>query len=92
MLEMSRILDQTLIKNLMFYNFVYKNCFKCLWQNSFQSREPAIVYTAHENLHVLNILTILYLTHVDELSLGMLIRNILKVELKKVFETNRDLF
>ena len=51
-----------------------------------------MIYTAHESLHVLNILAILFLTHVDELSLGMLIQSILKVELKKVFETNRDLF
>ena len=37
------------------------------------SREPAMIYTAHEILHVFNILTTLFLTHVDELSLGMLI-------------------
>ena len=37
------------------------------------SREPAMLYTAHESLHVLNISTILFLTHVDHLSLGMLI-------------------
>ena len=89
---MSRILDQKLIKNLIFHNFVYKNCFKRLWQNSFEGREPAMIYTAHESLRVLNILTNLFLTHVEELSLGMLIRSILKVELKKIFGTNRDLF
>ena len=37
------------------------------------SREPAMLYIAHESLHVLNISTILFLTHVDHLSLGMLI-------------------
>ena len=37
------------------------------------SREPAMIYTAHENLPVFNILITLFLTHVDELSLGMLI-------------------
>ena len=90
--DMSHILDQKLIKNLMFHNFVYKNCFKRLWWNSFDSREAAMIYTAHESLHVLNILTILFLTHVNELSLGMLIRSIMKVELIKVFGTNGDLF
>ena len=70
---MSRILDQKLIKNLIFHNFVYKNFFKRRWRNSFESRKPAMIYTAHESLHVLNILTILFLTHVHELSLGMLI-------------------
>lgn len=35
------------------------------------SREPAMKYTAHERLHVLNILTILFLCFL--LSLGMLI-------------------
>ena len=40
------------------------------------SREPAMIYTAHESLHVLNILTILFLTHVNELSLGMLIEGV----------------
>ena len=89
---MSRILDQKLIKNLIFHSFVYKNCFNRLWRSSFESREPALIYTAHESLHVLNILTILFLTQVNELSLGMLIRSILKVELKKVFGTNHDLF
>ena len=51
-----------------------------------------MIYTTHESLNILNILTILFLTHVNELSLGMLVRSILKVELKKVFGTNRDLF
>ena len=36
------------------------------------SIEPAMLYTAHENLHVLNISTILFLTLADDLSLGML--------------------
>ena len=35
-----------------------------------ESREPAMLYTAHESLHVSNISTILFLTHVDDLSLG----------------------
>ena len=90
--DMSRILGQKLIKNLIFHNFVYKNCFKRLRRNSFESREPVMIYAANESLHVLNILTILFLAHVDELSLGMLIRSNLKVELIKVFGTNGDLF
>ena len=28
------------------------------------SREPAMIYTTHESLHVLNILTTLFLAHV----------------------------
>lgn len=35
-----------------------------------ESREPAMIYAAHESLHVL---TILFLTHTDELNLDMLI-------------------
>ena len=34
-----------------------------------ESREPAMIYAAHESLHVL---TILFLTHADELNLDML--------------------
>lgn len=38
-----------------------------------ESRETAMIYTAHKSLHILNILTTLFLTHMDELSLSMLI-------------------
>ena len=38
-----------------------------------KSRETAMIYTAHKSLHILNILTTLFLTHMDELSLSMLI-------------------
>lgn len=34
-----------------------------------ENREPAMIYAAHESLHVL---TILFLTHADELNLDML--------------------
>ena len=73
---MSHVLDQKLTENLVFHNFVFKNCFKHLWQNSFEIREPAVIYIAHESLYVLTILTILFLTHVDDVSLGMLIERV----------------
>ena len=73
---MSRVLDQKLIKNLIFHNFVFKNCFKHLWRNSFENREPAVIYIAHESLYVLIVLTILFLVHVDDVSLGVLIERV----------------
>lgn len=65
-LDMSRFFDQKLIKNLIFHNVVYKDCFKHLCRQSLWVKlgvENLQWYIPHTKA-CMNILTTLFLAHV----------------------------